>query len=91
MCEEKCTPDQRISEYPFKHQCNTMHTFSKAAYCTSIIVLKIGGSIIYEELLFQHYLQCYSETTRPTEIQSCLWVHRQICCYKISSMAYQKL
>ncbi len=20
MCEEKCTPDQRISEYPFKYQ-----------------------------------------------------------------------
>ncbi len=29
MCEEKCTPDQRISEYPFKALASAI-TFKKA-------------------------------------------------------------
>ncbi len=43
--------------------------------------------LFYEELSFQHYLQHYSGTGRSTEIQSCLQIHRQICCDKMSSVA----
>ncbi len=40
-----------------------------------------------KKLSFQHYLQHYSGTTRTTEIQSCLYVHRQVYCDKMSSGA----
>ena len=33
------------------------------------------------------YLQHYQGTTRNTEKQLCWWVHRQVCCDKISSIA----
>ena len=43
--------------------------------------------LFYEELLFRHYLQYCSGTTRPTDIQLCLWVHLQVRCDKIPSIA----
>ncbi len=67
----------------FEHQCNTMRAFEKQL---NVWQLMRQGSF-YEELSFQHYLQHYLETKRTTEIQSCLQVHRQMCCDKMSSVA----
>ena len=61
----------------FEHQC--MH-FKKQLQL-------LRQQSLYEEHSFQHYLQHYSETVRTTEIQSCLQVHRQVCCDKMSSVA----
>ncbi len=67
-----------------EHQCNTMRAFFKKQL--NVWQLTRQRSF-YEELSFQHYLQHYSETKRTTEIQSCLQVHRPVCCGKMSSVA----
>ncbi len=50
-------------------------------------VLVLQFKIDFEDFSFRHYLQHYSGTTRPTVIQLCLWIHWQVCCDKISSIA----
>ncbi len=55
-----------------------------------MLVDEIG--VVLEELLFQHYLQhnITQGTTTTTKILLCLWVHRQICCDKMSSVAIKR-
>ncbi len=50
-----------------------------------LFVLEIGS--FYEEFSFWTlYLQHYLGTTKSTKIILCLWVHRQVCFDKISSI-----
>ncbi len=41
--------------------------------------------------MFRHSLEHYLGTTRTTDIQLWLWVHQQICCDKISSIAVESI
>ena len=40
----------------------------------------------YEELSFQHYLQ-HTQEPLHIDLHLYLWVHREVCCDKISSIA----